>query len=219
VGRSAVRLNWVVASALLLSAFCLLLIDNVGANPGVEIPDGQDEFDALLFLFLLNFPTDMLWFTAMTYLVLVRWGTEAGELPTNSSDFAIEVVLSSLGIAITGALTDLLAFYRYNPDWTVYFWPSSRDLLFSTSAVLAMTAIFVSVYLMSLWIMRLGYKQSIVPSVAMTAMNPVMWMITGGSWMGIQIVVAVIALVLAFLLLYRITVLHERTFPRIPVPE
>jgi len=188
----------------------------VGANPGPSLPNPNhySAYEAVGLLFAFNFPIDMLWFAVMVYIVCMRWGQNAGRLSRRNEIFVGKVVLSSLVIAISGALIDFLAFYKSDGLAQWYFWPESEDLLFSAAAIAALLAVFVSIYLISLFIMRLGRRQSLVPSVAMAAMNPMMWMITSDIWIGGIVLISTLSFVIAMFLLYWLAALHERMFSK-----
>ena len=202
------------AFAFLILATVSFVARIVGANPGPSLPNHYSAYEAVGFLFAFNFPIDMLWFAVMVYLVCVRWGQNAGRLSRRNEIFVGTVVLSSLVIAISGALIDFLAFYKSDGLAQWYFWPESEDLLFSAAALAALLAVFVSIYLISLFIMRFGRRQSLVPSVTMAAMNPLMWMITSNEWIGVLMLISAITFVIAMFLLYWLAALHERMFPK-----
>ena len=77
-----------------------------------------------------------------------------------------------------------------------------------------MLAVFASIYLVSLVVMRLGWRQSLIPSVTIAAMNPMMWMITSDKWIeGIMLIFA-FSFVIAMFSLYLLALLHETMFPK-----
>ena len=114
------RKRWGLTIVFLLLVAVSLSSRMVGANPGPALPNYYTENEAIAFLFIFNFPIDMFWFASMVYLVCVRWGPEAGRLSKSTGRFVATVVLSSILIAIIGAIADFLAFYRSN-GWTKYY--------------------------------------------------------------------------------------------------
>jgi hypothetical protein len=218
---SRIALKGVVALAFVLSSltFCLLASGHASAN-GIYYNDTNSIIDTVFMLFIVNLPIDAVWFAGMTYLVILRWGPKAGRLREGRSEFMTAVVVSSFMIAVLGTLIDLLTFYEWDiHESNVHFWPSQSELLFSPAAASAVFAVFASIYLVSLWIMRLGRMESFVPSAAMAAMNPVMWMITGGTGIILHVIISVIAFFIAIYFLLKLAELHKRTFPEVPVAE
>lgn len=211
----------VAALAFVLSSLtvCLLVSGRASAN-GIYYNDTDSIIDTVFMLFIVNLPIDAVWFAGMIYLVILRWGPKAGRLREGRSEFMTAVLVSSFMIAVLGTVIDLLAFYEWDShEANVHFWPSQSELLFSPAAASAVFAVFASIYLVSLVIMRLGRAESFVPSAAMAAMNPVMWMMTGGTGIIFHVMISVIAFFFAIYFLLKLAELHKRTFPEVPVAE
>jgi len=176
---------------LLLCLFAFAIASqNASANPIAPGPDYSSSSDALSDLFLSNLPIDLFWFTVVLYFVFRGLGARAGKIDCSTTIFTARVLIAAIFIAVAGAFIDFYAFYDGNSqdgyafwssanvhDGTTYYWSKSAPFLGSPEFFLALIGIFVSIFLVSLLVVRMSWKTSLVPAAVMTALNPIAWVV------------------------------------------
>jgi hypothetical protein len=177
--------------ALLLVIFAFgIAVQNAGANPIAPGPDYSSAAEALSDLFISNLPIDLFWFAVVLYFVFRFSIAGKGKIAQKTSLFMASVLLAAVVIAVVGAFIDFYAFYDGNSQdgyafWTqdvvynghTYYWPRHDSFLGSSEFYLALAGIFASIFLISFIIVRMNWKQSLIPAAVMTALNPIAWVV------------------------------------------
>jgi hypothetical protein len=193
--------------ATLLLSLCAFAAtsQNVVANPIGLGPDFSNSSDALIWLFFSNFPMDLFWFTVVLYFVFRGLGLKAGRPSRSLAVFAASVLVAALSIAGAGAFIDFYAFYDGSNHEGYTFWADRGAQFFgSPEFFIALIGIFVSIYLVSLLIVRMDWKPSIIPAAVMTALNPLAWVLlldTGNLSVGVLLLSTVILAAISFFIL------------------
>jgi hypothetical protein len=167
-----------------------IAVQNAAANPIAPGPDYSSAAGALLDLFISNLPIDLFWFTVVLYFVFRFSIAGKGKMAQKTSLFMASVLLAAVVIAVVGAFIDFYAFYDGNSQdgyafWTqdvvynghTYYWPRRDSFLGSSEFYLALVGIFASIFLVSFLMVRMNWKQSLIPAAVMTALNPIAWVV------------------------------------------
>ena len=180
----------------------------VSANPGPPAEQWYDNPDeAMTTIFLYNLPTNLLWFSISLSAVCWWFRDTVGEISHRTTVFiggvfAVALIVTSLGAVIDYTL--LLAAYPFG--YVLYY-----DLL---NWVVAATLIFVSIYLSSMLFLNLNPRVNLIPAVAITAMNPIWWILGIGAGTLFVLWTVLISLLLAPFFLAHLGIWHAKNYAK-----
>jgi len=159
---------------LLLAIFALLaFVQAVAADmspPYNYYSSGSGRVLTMFVIGFINFPVNLFWFTAMVVVVLLTFklGAPPDLIPTKH--FIPLLLLGVLFITAAGAVIDSFLLYELNETEDHYVL-SFDGYGWAVASIL----IFASAYAVALLLLKLGYVRSIIPSVALAVLNPIIW--------------------------------------------
>ena len=165
---------------LLGIAGILFSASSASANPAI-LPDFENGEELFLYLAITNFPIDLFCFSILMLFMCRALGTKVGRISNKTSFFVATVVLASLAIAVSGSLIDFYAFYEKNLYGYSLGWGDEEQLYKSPNLYLALIAIFLSVLLTTVGIVRTTRIVGVYTAVAITAINFFAWMLILGA--------------------------------------
>lgn len=159
-------------------------------------------------VFLINLPLNLLVFSSLLLLVCMLWGRRAGHFPKAAMDFAGRVLLTVLLITALGVIIDFLFLYSYETTYLFEY-----DLL---KWLAASAAVGLSVYALSLALLRMDIVLGAIPALAMMGLNLVSWWFTKATFESPFVVClaapSVIAGLLSIIPLVYLDRWHEKAF-------
>jgi hypothetical protein len=161
------------ATAALALYLLALTQPNAAANmkPLIEF---EWTVEVSFLVFLINFPINLLAYSALLLVLCSVWGRKLGEFPREPMGFIARVALIVLLITILGVVIDFL--FLYSRETTYVF---RYDL---TKWLAASGAVGLSVYALSLLLLRMNIVAGTMPALAMTGLNLASW------WLARQLV-------------------------------
>ena len=185
-------------SGRFLAGFLLCAIATLAATSSASAnmnfgPDFESRDDLLFYLVLTNLPIDLFCFSALTLFMCRVFGGRVGRISNKSPLFLGSVVLASLVIAASGAIIDFYAFYGRDLYGYSVTLGNSEPAYTSLNLYIALLSIFISVFLMSVVVVRTKGTIGLYIAAGMTAVNFAAWMsiLAWSSYMEIGVAVLV----------------------------
>ncbi len=163
-------------------------------------------------LFLMNLPFNLLAYSALLLVLCRVWGTGLGDLPKDAMTFTSRIFLVVLLITILGVEIDFLFLYNYETRYVFEY-----DLL---KWLVASAAVGLSVYALSLTLLRIDIVLGAIPALAMIGLNLASWWFTyqlfNSSWIICLAGPSLLAAALSAIPLVYLLRWHRRAFAHEP---
>lgn len=126
---------------------------------------------AMFFIIIgYNFPINLFWYSSLVTVSLLAVKSLPERLVLPPMKFSIFLMLVVLSMTAIGAAIDLQFLYALDRTWDHYY------LTFEgVGWIVAALLIFITTFLLSVYVMGLGVVRSLVPSVTIAALNPIFW--------------------------------------------
>jgi len=118
-------------------------------------------------VFLMNLPFNLFAYSALVLVVCTVWGRSAGQLPKGEMDFVSRVLLAVLLITTLGVAIDFVFLYRNETEYVFELDPLKW--------LAASAAVGLSVYALSLTVLRMDMVLGVAPALAMMGLNLASW--------------------------------------------
>lgn len=154
-----------VAAALVLYLMALVQ-PNAAANmkPLFEF---EWTVEVSLLVFLINFPINLLAYSALLLVLCSVWGRKLGEFPKEPMAFLARVALVVLLVTTLGVVIDFLFLYSYETRYVFRY-----DLM---KWLAASAAVGLSVYALSLLFLKMNIVLGTIPALGMMGLNLASW--------------------------------------------
>ena len=153
----------------------------VGANPSPHIPPPDTTFkvtdavSGVTWLFLLNIIMNLFFLTAFLFLLAKVFSERIGNLHKKAYMFLVSVFVLALVVTLVGAFVDYYLVMGIDPSYD----PEARVIVADAANwTLALAAIFLSVALPSMALLRLSKVAGLTLAALITAVNPVWWILS-----------------------------------------
>lgn len=202
----------------LTSAILLIATPSLG-NPSVpSINPPDDGFlllvnpSAVAVLALINFSTDLLWFSSLLLLAGYFFGQDIGRVNRDTRSFGALVLLGAFIICIAGAIIDVyLLMDTVEDPYTAsirYYVLTENLMSWAISSIL----ICASVYAVSVLMLKIDFLYALVPSVGIGVLNLCWWLLCMQYHLSIVQITVIVSIILCPIVLILLSLWHRKTF-------